>query len=77
MHDEYLTISTDQHTIYLTEEGNVFCLGNNTFGQLNISLVSINKAGQGQIIESISCGSFHSVVVTDKGEAWAAGKVGY
>ncbi|KAF0983264.1 hypothetical protein FDP41_010329 [Naegleria fowleri] len=63
-----------QHTIYLTEEGNVFCLGNNTFGQLNISLVSINKAGQGQIIESISCGSFHSVVVTDKGEAWAAGK---
>ncbi|KAG2377801.1 hypothetical protein C9374_008886 [Naegleria lovaniensis] len=57
-----------QHTIYLTEEGNIFCLGNNTFGQLNISLVSINKAGQGQMIESVSCGSFHSVVVTDKGE---------
>ncbi|KAL9652247.1 hypothetical protein ABK040_011907 [Willaertia magna] len=63
-----------QHTIYLTEEGNIFCFGNNTFGQLNINLVGLNKAGEGQTISKIECGSYHTICCTDKGQVWGCGK---
>jgi alpha-tubulin suppressor-like RCC1 family protein len=62
------------HTVGLTKKGVVFTWGDNQFGQLghgdnNQRIAPTEVAGlDGLFIISISCGEWHTAVLTDKGE---------
>jgi alpha-tubulin suppressor-like RCC1 family protein len=73
----------DQHTALLTIFGYIYCTGNNNFGQLGIPKNEIlhvdkftlctnfdNKQGK---IKSISCGSFHTALLTKIGQIYTTG----
>ncbi len=64
----------------LTEDGKVFIMGSNDYGQLgignNITQTSpiYLKSLQGIPVQQIACGAYHSIVLTMSGNIFAFGK---
>ncbi|CAL7951444.1 unnamed protein product [Xylocopa violacea] len=70
------------HTVILAENGNLYCTGNNSSGQLglgtNFTELHTPKllprgAMQNERITRISCGESHTAIVTDSGKLYTCG----
>lgn len=74
------------HTVALTEEGVIFTLGNNSYGQCAREIIEnevylgsevINRLSpeifSNKRIESVSCGQDHSMFLTNSGEIYSCG----
>jgi alpha-tubulin suppressor-like RCC1 family protein len=70
------------HTLILTNEGTVYGLGYNAYGQIgdsidvNSSAIPFQVTGLSDIIQ-VACGSFHSVALRDDGTVWSWGNNEY
>lgn len=64
----------------LTEDGKVFMMGLNEFGQLGIGNTTTQttpvylKSLQGIPVQQIACGAYHAIVLTMSGSIFAFGK---
>ena len=64
----------------LTEDGKVYVMGNNNYGQLGLgnklstSQPVYLKSLQGIPVMQISCGAYHSMVLTVSGNIFSFGK---
>lgn len=64
----------------LTEDGKVYLMGNNDYGQLGIGTNKPQptpiylKSLQGIPVQQISCGAYHSIVLTVSGSVFSFGK---
>jgi hypothetical protein len=70
-----ITISCGhRHTIALTENGQAFGWGDNTWGQLGVLSINVNKLTlidlDGVKIEKVSCGTFHSLFLSSDGDIY-------
>jgi alpha-tubulin suppressor-like RCC1 family protein len=73
-----------EHTVVLTNTGNVFACGNNTYGQLGMNnttnlsiltpMVLNNLTANNDKVISIACGISHTVVLTVSGNLYACGR---
>jgi X-linked retinitis pigmentosa GTPase regulator len=72
------------HTFVVTDDSEVFCFGGNSYGQLGLGHTRNQPAPVllqdfvGRTVERISCGAFHTLVVTGDGrsraqEVWSFG----
>ena len=69
-----------QHTLLLSEDGDIYALGNNSHGQLGLSVQNYPIVSQPKKIEFkygkigfIACNQTHSVLITENGDAFACG----
>eukprot|EP01129_Flabellula_baltica_P016369 TRINITY_DN8686_c0_g1_i1.p1 TRINITY_DN8686_c0_g1~~TRINITY_DN8686_c0_g1_i1.p1 ORF type:complete len:369 (+),score=65.34 TRINITY_DN8686_c0_g1_i1:289-1395(+) len=69
--------SGGSYLIFLTSEGNLYCIGDNTYGQLGLGHVKriyeISKVETVENIISIDCGYFHSVALDAEYNVWVWG----
>ena len=71
------------HTILLTEDGDIFAYGHGGYGELGLgetktafcpTLITIqDQDGNAEKIKSVSCGRFHSVFLTTRGQVYVCG----
>lgn len=69
------------HIVMLTEDGKVYVMGANDYGQLGIGTVGTPspepvylQSIQGIPVLQIACGAFHSLVLTVSGNIFAFGR---
>ncbi|XP_051165338.1 X-linked retinitis pigmentosa GTPase regulator-like [Leptopilina boulardi] len=70
------------HTLILTEDGGIYCMGSNSSGQLGLgtnvtelqtpNLLPLDIL-QNEMISKISCGESHSAILTDNGKIFTCG----
>ncbi len=69
----------DWHSLALTSTGEVYAWGDNKFGQIGngssrtLESTPVKLAFQGHLIIAISCGSLHSIALTEKGSVFTWG----
>ncbi len=69
----------DWHSLALTSTGEVYAWGDNQFGQIGsgnsrtLESTPVKLAFQGHLIIAISCGSLHSIALTEKGSVFTWG----
>jgi len=74
----------EYHTIVLTISGEVYSWGNNESGQIGIgsddkcvSVPTLLNAFNGEKVKAISCGSIHSLALTESGRVFSWGSNNY
>ncbi len=77
--DDIMSVScNDSHAIILTKQG-LYGFGNTMWGQLGIKSddVKLTKLKINLNVIQVSCGSYHTLLLTDKGEVYAMGSNQY
>eukprot|EP01100_Stratorugosa_tubuloviscum_P012041 TRINITY_DN553_c0_g1_i1.p1 TRINITY_DN553_c0_g1~~TRINITY_DN553_c0_g1_i1.p1 ORF type:complete len:846 (-),score=248.58 TRINITY_DN553_c0_g1_i1:124-2661(-) len=69
-----------EHTVFLTDLGQLYSCGSNTFGQLGLGHTSnqdkpewVSSLSSYRIIQ-VACGAFFSLVLTESGSVWSFGQ---
>ena len=71
----------EQHSLALTEYGDLYCWGRNFEGQLgvgsraNSNVPLLVQSLRSERVVSIDCGSYHNICVTDSGKCYVWGKL--
>lgn len=81
-HNVVLAACSYHHSMALTAEGALFAFGRNDFAQLGLGDTADRRLPTNVLnapagIVGMSCGQFHSVLVTASGDAFSAGKNEY
>ncbi len=73
-----------QHTLILKENGDLWAVGNNEYGQLGdgsttqrLNPVEVRTATEGPAmteVDQVSAGGGHSMILKENGSLWAVGK---
>lgn len=70
------------HTVYINQDGVLFCKGDNTYGQLGISpfkcvfsseFLNLDIEASTQIWSQVECGKYFTVALTTSGKVWSWG----
>jgi len=72
------------HILMLTEDGKVYVMGENDYGQLGVGNIGMSspeptylQSIQGIPVLQIACGAFHSLVLSVSGSIFAFGRNEY
>lgn len=72
------------HILMLTEDGRVYVIGANDYGQLGLGTIGMSSSEpvylqsiQGIPVLQIACGAFHSLILTVSGNIFAFGRNEY